>query len=78
MVGYAWEWTDSWFQAYRGNKKHDPRYGQHMKAFRGRLNMKGDNLQSVASRRALEPHRTDPHLGFRCGIDAQQLAALPP
>ena len=77
MVDYVWEWTGSWFAAYPGNSRPDPRYGRQMRTVRGRLKTKGDKVLSVASRHALAPDTIDEHMGFRCAIGEADLMLLP-
>ena len=35
MAGNVWEWTDSWYQPYPGNKRSNPNYGTTYRVLKG-------------------------------------------
>ncbi len=74
MAGNAWEWTDSWYEAYPGSDHFDVAYGHKYRVIRG-----GGAIEyygAPATRRCADracslPYGTYDALGFRCVKDAK-------
>jgi hypothetical protein len=57
------EWTASWYQAYPGNRKQEPEYGQRFRVLRGSLSGRAIDQHD---RRFLDPGQRNGQVGFRC------------
>jgi formylglycine-generating enzyme required for sulfatase activity len=78
MIGNVWEWTDSWYQPYRGNTADNPQFGQKLRVTRGLSFMSvghfesGDyqDVSSIVARASFRsfdyPSSRLSDVGFRC------------
>ena len=71
MAGNVWEWTDSWYQAYPGNMRSNPHFGESYRVVRGGSWMYDGAHCMVSHRNANQPDRSYPTLGFRTVWDFQ-------
>jgi iron(II)-dependent oxidoreductase len=77
MCGNVAEWTDSWYQAYPGNKLQRSSFGEHFKVARGGAWVLPYEPWSRATNRNLAqpPDYQHRSLGFRCAKDAEHVAS---
>ena len=71
MSGNVWEWTDSWYQAYPGNKKPSENYGEQYKTLKGGSWWDCSFYQCGISaptfnRAFFDPQVKNSSIGFRC------------
>lgn len=76
MSGNVWEWTDSWYQPYPGNKVQSENYGERYKTLKGGSWFDCSFYQCGVSapvfNRAFFATRTkNDSFGFRCAKDAK-------
>jgi formylglycine-generating enzyme required for sulfatase activity len=74
MVGNAWEWTTSWYDAYPGNDTLEVEYGKKYRVIRGggAIDYYGAwSSQRCADRARSLPYGTYDALGIRCVMDAR-------
>ena len=74
MAGNAWEWTDTWYDAYPGNDNLEIEYGKKYRVIRGGGAI--DYYGAAATRRCADRARSLPYgtydaLGFRCVREAK-------
>jgi len=74
MAGNAYEWVDSYYQAYKGNPISDPNYGMRFSVVRGGNFLIKDPKEARTSYRNNLPavfsgEQTTP-VGFRCALSA--------
>ena len=66
MAGNVWEWTNAWFQPYKGNPATDPAYGEQYRVIRGGSWINFDGNTRTFNRGKYYPSDTSLLLGFRC------------
>jgi formylglycine-generating enzyme required for sulfatase activity len=74
MAGNAWEWTDSWYDAYPGNGQLQMEYGRKYRVIRGggAIDYYGaSSTRRCADRARSLPYGTCDALGFRCVKNAE-------
>jgi formylglycine-generating enzyme required for sulfatase activity len=74
MAGNAWEWTDSWYEAYPGNGQSQMEYGRKYRVIRGggAIDYYGaSSTRRCADRARSLPYGTYDALGFRCVKNAE-------
>jgi formylglycine-generating enzyme required for sulfatase activity len=76
MSGNVWEWTDSWYKAYPGNKKPSENYGEHYKTLKGGSWWDCSFYQCgisapVFNRAFFDLKVKNASFGFRCAKDAK-------
>jgi len=62
----VWEWTNAWFQPYKGNPATDPAYGEQYRVIRGGSWINFDGNTRTFNRGKYYPSDTSLLLGFRC------------
>jgi formylglycine-generating enzyme required for sulfatase activity len=76
MSGNVWEWTDSWYTAYPGNKRPSENYGEHYKTLKGGSWWDCSFYQCgisapVFNRAFFDLKVKNASFGFRCAKDAK-------
>lgn len=76
MAGNVWEWTESWYKAYPGNKEPSENYGEHYKTLKGGSWWDCSFYQCgisapVFNRSFFDPQVKNASFGFRCAKNAQ-------
>ena len=76
MSGNAWEWTDSWYQPYPGNKTPSESYGTRYKTLKGGSWFdcsfyKCGISAPTFNRASFAPKTKNDSFGFRCAKDAE-------
>ena len=74
MSGNVWEWTDSWYQQYPGNKRPSENYGEQYKTLKGGSWWDCSFYQCgisapVYNRSFFDPQTKNSSFGFRCAKD---------
>lgn len=69
MAGNVWEWTSSWYEAYPGNKRPNPHFGQQYKVVRGGAWIYDGFHCMISYRNANQPDHCYPTVGFRTAYD---------
>jgi formylglycine-generating enzyme required for sulfatase activity len=75
MAGNAWEWTDSWYDAYPDNDRLEIAYGKKYRVIRGggAIEYYGIATTGRCSARGRSlPYGTFDALGFRCVLSASE------
>ncbi len=83
MIGNVWEWTESWYEAYPGNRTANEKFGEQLKVMRGlsfvavghypeKLYAKVSSIVARASFRSYDvPEARLLDVGFRCAMSAK-------
>ncbi len=66
MAGNTWEWVDSWYEAYLGNKINSNDYGRKYRVIRGGCWQSPLNEVRVTQRGGIEPTQFGSFVSFRC------------
>lgn len=69
MAGNVWEWTSSFYQAYPGNTRYNPHFGEKYRVVRGGAWMYDGYHCMVSYRNANQAEHCYPTLGFRTAYD---------
>jgi formylglycine-generating enzyme required for sulfatase activity len=69
MLGNVQEWTDTWYDTYKGNPQRDPQGGRNLKVVRGLSSRYRGRLGSLWERSAQPPGSLF-DFGIRCARDA--------
>jgi len=72
MCGNVAEWTADWYDAYPGNEKTLPQFGQRYRVIRGGHYNSTSGYETFA-RGYLEPTARLPYVGFRCVVSASKV-----
>lgn len=72
MCGNVAEWTADWYDAYPGNDKNLPQFGQRYRVIRGGHYNSASGYETFA-RGYLEPTARLPYVGFRCVVSASKV-----
>ncbi len=72
MAGNVWEWTDSWYEPYPGNRVPSEQYGRKCKVIRGGADFCSYSFQRSTHRYYVAPNtkRYGYAIGLRCVKDA--------
>ena len=76
MSGNVWEWTDSWYRQYPGNKRPSENYGEQYKTLKGGSWWDCSFYQCgisapVYNRSFFDPQTKNSSFGFRCAKDKE-------
>lgn len=69
LIGNVWEWTDSYYQAYPGNRDENPHFGKKYRVIRGGAWLYDAAYCMLSYRNANQAEHAYPTVGFRTVCD---------
>jgi formylglycine-generating enzyme required for sulfatase activity len=72
LAGNVSEWTQNWYQPYRGNRRKEKEYGEQYKVLRGGSSKASKEFARSQFRARLPVSYRSMDLGFRCALSADE------